>query len=138
MTSGYYGTSVNTHPHGGTPDNLLLEIIEEFGECFDPCPNGFKIDGLTIDWPLDQTIYVNPPYTRGDINLWVAKVHKEWLRGCQIVLLIPSYTDTKYFHDYIYNRAELRFMRGRLKFKGYGNRSASFPSMLCIFRRFSA
>ena len=133
MTSGYYGTSVNTHPHGGTPDDLLLEIIEEFGECFDPCPNGFKIDGLTIDWPLDQTAYVNPPYTRGEIGAWVAKCHEQWLRGVQIVLLIPAYVDTKYFHKYIYHRASLRFPEGRLKFKGYGNRSASFPSMLCIF-----
>ena len=65
MTTAYYGTSVNTHPHGGTPDWLLAEVEEKWGELFDPCPNGFKIDGLSIDWPLNKTAYVNPPYTRG-------------------------------------------------------------------------
>ncbi len=132
--SAYYGTSRNTHPHGGTPDDFMVKIIDEFGPCFDPCPNGFKVDGLSIDWPLNQTAFVNPPYTRGEIAKWVAKCHEQWLRGVEIVLLIPPYCDTKYFHKYIYNQASLRFIEGRLKFKGYPRTSsASFPSMLCIF-----
>ena len=132
MTSGYYGTSVDTHPHGGTPDDLLEEIKLEFGDLFDPCPNGFKVDGLSIDWPLEQTAYVNPPYTRGEIARWVKKCFEQYLRGVRVVMLIPSYTDTRYFHDYIYNTAEIRFLKGRLRFKGY-TKPASFPSMLCIF-----
>jgi len=138
LSIGYYGSSVNSHPHGGTPDDLMESIVEEFGEVYDPCPNDFEVNGLALEWPLDKTVYVNPPYTRGEIKKWVAKVHQEWLRGCQIVLLIPSYTDTAYFHDYIYKRAELRFIRGRLKFKHYDGKPAAFPSMLCVFRRFQA
>lgn len=132
MTKGYYGTSKDSHPHGGTPESLMDELTNEFGEMFDPCPNDFIVDGLTIDWPLDKVAYVNPPYTRGQIGLWVKKCYEQQQRGVDVVLLIPSYTDTAYFHDYIYNNAELRFIRGRLKFKGYNNK-ASFPSMLCIF-----
>lgn len=50
-------------------------------------------------------------------------------------MLIPARTDTKYFHDYIYNnpRVEIRFIKGRLKF-GDSNNSAPFPSMVVIFR----
>jgi len=48
-------------------------------------------------------------------------------------MLIPSRTDTKYFHNYIYGRAEIRFVKGRLKF-GNGKNSAPFPSMLVIWR----
>lgn len=48
-------------------------------------------------------------------------------------MLIPSRTDTKAFHEYIYNKAEIRFVKGRLKFGGAKN-SAPFPSMVCIFR----
>ena len=48
-------------------------------------------------------------------------------------MLIPSRTDTKYFHNYIYQRAEIRFIKGRLKF-GEATSSAPFPSMLVIFR----
>lgn len=134
MTKAYYGSSCNSHDHGGTPEWLLNQIKEEFNIIFDPCPNNPTFDGLSLDWSkLNQTIYVNPPYSRGNISKWVKKCYDEYLKGCEIVLLIPSYTDTKYFHKYIYPYAELRFLEGRLKFKGYGNK-ASFPSMLCIFR----
>jgi len=133
MTTAYYGTSVNTHPHGGTPDWLLAEVEEKWGELFDPCPNGFKIDGLSIDWPLNKTAYVNPPYTRGEISKWVEKCHQQYVRGVNVVLLIPAYVDTRYFHSFIYNQAELRFFKGRLRFKGYGGKPASFPCMLCTF-----
>ena len=48
-------------------------------------------------------------------------------------MLIPARTDTRYFHEFILNRSEIRFIRGRLKF-GDGKNSAPFPSMLVIYR----
>lgn len=48
-------------------------------------------------------------------------------------MLLPARTDTRWFHDYIYNRSEIRFIKGRLKFGGSRN-SAPFPSMVVIFR----
>ena len=48
-------------------------------------------------------------------------------------MLIPARTDTKYFHNYILNRTEVRFIKGRLKF-GESKNSAPFPSMLVVFR----
>lgn len=53
--------------------------------------------------------------------------------GTTVVMLIPARTDTRAFHDYIYNKAEIRFIRGRLKFGGSKN-AAPFPSMIVIFR----
>lgn len=50
-----------------------------------------------------------------------------------VVMLIPARTDTRYFHDYIYGKAEIRFVKGRLKF-GDGKSPAPFPSMVVIFR----
>lgn len=47
-------------------------------------------------------------------------------------MLIPARTDTKYFHDHIYHKAEIRFIKGRLKF-GDSKNSAPFPSMLVIY-----
>jgi len=130
--SNYYGASINTHPHGGTPKELLNEIKNKYGELFDPCPNNFTIDGLSIEWPMNKTVFVNPPYTRGEIKKWAEKCYIEHLKGVKIVLLIPSYTDTLYFHDFIYPYAKLQFIKGRLKFLGYDNK-ASFPSMICLF-----
>ena len=51
----------------------------------------------------------------------------------KIVMLIPARTDTRYFHDYIYHKAEIRFIKGRLKF-GDGKAPAPFPSMLVIYK----
>lgn len=48
-------------------------------------------------------------------------------------MLIPARTDTSYFQDYIYNRSEIRFISGRVKF-GDGKSGAPFPSMIVIFR----
>lgn len=47
-------------------------------------------------------------------------------------MLLPARTDTKWFHDYILGKAEIRFLKGRLKFGG-ANNSAPFPSMIVIF-----
>ena len=47
-------------------------------------------------------------------------------------MLIPARTDTKAFHEYIYGKAQIRFIKGRLKFGGSKN-PAPFPSMVVIF-----
>ena len=135
MSSGYYGSNGQLNPHGGTPDKLLNQIISEFGPVFDPCPNNPTFDGLAIQWPREMVVYCNPPYTRGLISKFVKKCFDEWVAGSTVVLLIPNYSDTAYYHEYILPYAEIRPLRGRLKFKGYGGKAASFPSILCIFRQ---
>ena len=55
------------------------------------------------------------------------------LGGGIAVMLIPARTDTKAFHEYIYGKAEIRFIRGRLRFSGM-NSSAPFPSMVVVYR----
>lgn len=55
------------------------------------------------------------------------------MTGSLVVMLIPARTDTRWFHDYIYGRAEIRFIKGRLKFND-GKGGAPFPSMVVIFR----
>lgn len=69
---------------------------------------------------------MNPPYGRV-IGDWVKKLSEN--KG---VALLPARTDTKWFHDYIYGKAEIRFLKGRVKF-GDGKNSAPFPSMIVIF-----
>ncbi len=71
---------------------------------------------------------MNPPYGR-EIGKWVAK-----LANNTGVALLPARTDTKWFHDYIYGKAEIRFIKGRLKF-GDGKNSAPFPSMTVVFNQ---
>ena len=89
-------------------------------------------DGLTKNWSGER-VFCNPPYGR-EIPYWVKKCYEEnKLNNTFIVMLIPARTDTSYFHDYIYNKQEIRFIRGRLKFND-GKNPAPFPSMVVIFR----
>ena len=57
-------------------------------------------------------------------------------KGATVVMLIPARTDTAAFHECILPYAEIRFLRGRLRFedKGVQRDAAPFPSMLAIFR----
>jgi site-specific DNA-methyltransferase (adenine-specific) len=50
-----------------------------------------------------------------------------------VVLLAHSRTDTRWFHEWVYGKADLRFVKGRLKF-GDGTQSAPFPSLVAIYR----
>ena len=77
-------------------------------------------------------VFCNPPYGR-EIGKWVEKAFRTNAEhGNLIVMLLPARTDTKWFHDFIYNRAEVRFVRGRLKF-GDSKSGAPFPSMVVIY-----
>lgn len=88
-----------------------------------------KDDGLIQNWSLlHGWKWMNPPYGR-EIGKWVKKASEER----SVVALLPARTDTRYFHDYIYNKpnVEIRFIKGRLKF-GDSKNSAPFPSMIVI------
>ena len=94
-------------------------------------------DGLSQSWNVGGTVFCNPPYGK-EIGKWVKKAYDEYLRGSKVVMLIPARTDTRYFHDYIYGKAELRFIKGRLKFTDEDGKSydaAPFPSMVVCYTR---
>ena len=72
---------------------------------------------------------VQPPYGKE-----IAKfVRKAALSSSLVVMLLPDRTDTKYFHEYIYNKQTIYFLKGRLKFSN-SKTSAPFPSMIVVFR----
>jgi phage N-6-adenine-methyltransferase len=85
-------------------------------------------------WAKPPKLWMNPPYGR-TIGKWVKKAYDESRKDCLVVALLPSRTDTSWFHDCIYHKpgVEVRFLKGRLKFGGSKN-AAPFPSMLVIFR----
>lgn len=94
-----------------------------------------ETDGLSQSWDRGGAVFCNPPYGR-EIGRWVQKAYEEAQAGTRIVLLIPARTDTSYFHEFIYGKAEIRFIRGRLRFTdedGNVSNPAPFPSMLAIY-----
>jgi phage N-6-adenine-methyltransferase len=87
-------------------------------------------DGLTQSWW--GNVWCNPPYGR-EIERWVLKACLSIDNANVIVMLLPTRTDTHWFHRHVYNIAELRFIEGRLHFSNSKN-SAPFPSMLAIYK----
>jgi phage N-6-adenine-methyltransferase len=84
-------------------------------------------DGLTAEWD-GQSIWCNPPYGRG-IGNWVKRADDE-SKTKKVVMLLPSRTDTAWFHDYVLKH-DVEFLRGRLKF-GNAVNSAPFASILVV------
>ena len=125
-----------------TPQEFYDKLNDEFNFTLDPCAtednakcdNFFTVDddGLKQDWS-GNIVFCNPPYGRA-IKEWVKKSYEESLKNnTTVVMLIPSRTDTIYFHEFIYGKAEIRFIKGRLKF-GDAKNSAPFPSIVVIYR----
>ena len=125
-----------------TPQDFFDELDKEFNFTLDPCATSenakctkyFTVedDGLKQDWSND-VVFMNPPYGR-EIKYWVQKAYEESLKGATVVCLIPSRTDTKYWHDYIFGKADdIRFIKGRLKFGGSKN-PAPFPSAVIVYK----
>ena len=133
-----------------TPQEFFDKLNAEFHFVLDPaatvksakCKQYFtpETDGLSQSWDYGGAVFCNPPYGR-HIGDWVRKGYEESQKGIVVVMLIPSRTDTSYFHDYIYGKAEIRFIRGRLKFtdeNGNAYDPAPFPSMGVIWRNDNA
>jgi DNA N-6-adenine-methyltransferase (Dam) len=113
-----------------TPQAVYQVLDAEFHFDHDPCPPHWRVDGLTSEW--GQSNFVNPPYGN-QLPQWLAKGYTEWQRGKTVVFLVPSRTDTQWWHDYCMQASEIRFIRGRLKFDDQPS-SAPFPSAIVIFR----
>lgn len=120
-----------------TPQSLFDELNAEFGFQTDVCAISENTkcarfytpeqDGLNQEWI--GTVWCNPPYGK-QIAKWVKKAAES---NATVVMLIPARTDAGWFHEYILGKAEVRFLRGRLKFGG-AKYNAPFPSMVVVFR----
>jgi phage N-6-adenine-methyltransferase len=74
-------------------------------------------------------------YIPGIID-FMKKAYDERKNAEVIVCLVPSRTDTQWFHRYAYRKANLDFFEGRLKFGGCA-KAAPFPSLLVTYGRLS-
>ena len=123
-----------------TPQEFFNALDEEFHFTLDACAvpenkkceNFYSPDQNGLKQPWTGTVWCNPPYGR-QIGMWAKKGFESSQCGATVVMLLPARTDTAWFHNYIYEKAEIRFIRGRLKF-GVSKWNAPFPSMICVFK----
>ena len=133
----------------GTPNELFNELDSEFDFTLDPCADDnrslkegmmnitHRSNGLMSDW--FGNVFVNPPYSGKNIELWVRKADIESINCNIIVMLIPTTkTGTKWFKELILDKGvEIRFLTGRINFiplAGQNNNSNPLYSMLLIWR----
>jgi site-specific DNA-methyltransferase (adenine-specific) len=113
-----------------TPENAKCETYYTRGD-----------DGLARPW--NGSVWCNPPYGRV-VGQWLkkARVEIELNNASSVVFLLPARTDTKWFHEHIWDSVshhprtgvELQLLVGRLRFHG-AKSSAPFPSMIAVLKR---
>ena len=126
-----------------TPQYIIDDVCEVYGLGWfelDACASkeNAKADtfytkeenGLSKDWSQYDSVWCNPPYGK-EIGKWIKKAYEESMKGAWVCMLIPSRTDTKWWHDYVM-KGDITFIKGRIKFGGSKN-SAPFPSALVVF-----
>ena len=123
-----------------TPDWLFEALNNHFNFQADVCANDtnylcdkyFTMEKSCFDNDWDYMNFMNPPYGR-QIGKFIERAYLQWTRhGRMTVALLPSRTDTKWFHNYIYNKSDYYFVRGRLRFNDQPNH-APFPSMIVLW-----
>lgn len=113
------------------------------GDYFGPDQSDRRVDALAIEWiSYGKTFWLNPPYSK--CRQFITKAAEQARKGCTVVALVPSRTDTRWWHEHIWDAwkhqpragVEVRFIKGRLKFGGAGKaiNSAPFPSVVIVFR----
>ena len=121
----------STNQDRRTPLGLFRELNDEFHFGLDPCtstskPNNLATphrflwpeqDGLSEPWHPYGSAFVNPPFR--DAKKWIAKAKAEAELGCTVVVLLPSKTETAWWHDYALKADEIRFVRGRITFEDH-------------------
>jgi hypothetical protein len=109
-----------------TPDRVFEIIYEKWDlrkeQFYDPCPAGtpYKapcfFNGLYGDWT--RWNYVNCPYEVKTLRKFYKKAKEQMMIMNQSIMLLPSKTDQDWFHDIIKCQYEIKWIEGRLKFKG--------------------
>ena len=145
MNREVYSRTENTKDEWETPKYFFDLLDRIFRFTLDPCasPSNAKCkkfytkddNGLSQDW-IGESVFVNPPFS--DIKSWVQKCYQEGTKENTIVVMIlPSRTDTKYWHDYIMKANEIWFCKGRVNFLLNGvlpkNSSSTFPLVVGVF-----
>lgn len=128
-------------PDWETPAELFARIDAEFGFTLDAAASHDNAkcaryltkehDALTSGWG-SHVVWLNPPYDTS-LALWVAKARSAAANGATVCCLLPARTDTRWWHEHVEKIAEVRFIKGRIRFIG-APFNAPFPSCFVIYR----
>jgi len=88
-------------------------------------------DAFEMEWPVHETTFVNPPYSRRDNEPWSKLISKWAKRGSEVIALVPSSPCAQWWSRY--RKADsIGFWLGRLTFRG-NNDAADFESAVIYY-----
>ena len=130
----------------GTPEELYYDLCNKFKifPTLDVCATKQNAkcknfitkeeDSLLFEWT--ETFFMNPPYSK--VGQFMKKAYYQHLKHkVEGMILIFAKTDTQFWHSYIEEKAEVHFIKGRIKFLKDGvktKNSAPYPSCIVIYR----
>ncbi len=141
--------AVRASDHWCTP-RWLIERIEQFNGGtigLDPCSNleskvGALVewngpprgkDGLAEPWTGYDLVFVNCPCSRGQLDVWTAKMCTEAYRGAEIIGLVPVATATRWWQVMAPKCRAVLFLGKRVRFVGPASGSPRFDSAFVYF-----
>ena len=145
-------TPMNERDQARTPPSLFKKLNDIYDFALDVAASD---ENHLCDWYFTQEcsalsdeaswhhckdregVYCNPPYSRGNIDRFIKKGYEESLKGAVVVMLLPSDTSTRYFHNYCMKASEIIFLYPRVKFNRPNGisfkTSPKFGSMVIVF-----
>ena len=138
---------VHRNPNWETPQELFDEACRKYKvrPSLDVCATRrnkkcalfFSKDSLSKQW--NRSFYMNPPYGKGIIDKWIKYAYEQHVKhNVTAMALIFAKTETKWWHKYIQDVAEVYFIKGRVHFQLNGKdvqNSAPYGSAWVIWRK---
>lgn len=122
------GCFLHTTDHWSTPKQLYDYYMSK--GYIDPCPLYSKVDCLKLNY-FNCNLFINPPYSdMENFSKWIFR--QVVSNNCNVDLLVPARTDTRWFHLLMELHPDITFIKGRLKF-GDSKYGAPFPSIILHF-----
>ena len=128
-----------------TPPHIFQEACDYFAvsPLLDVCATEknslckYHYSENSLDKPYNLDFFCNPPYS--EVKHWIRKCYLEHVKhNVSGLMLIFAKTDVIAWHEYIFGKAEILFLKGRLHFFQEGKESkhpAPYPSAIICFRK---
>ena len=139
---------INKNDEYGTPLSLFLEACKKFhctpkvdyfaSEVNHVCDEYYTKSKSAFETGWWVNGFINAPYSM--IGKVMQKAYEEHMaNNIELMILAYAKTDTQWWHKYVENKAEVHFVKGRIKFldaKGKPTKlPAPYPSVWIIYRR---
>lgn len=110
-----------------TPKQIYQNIIQLGYIDYNPENSYISPFNKNVNLYVNKKIFINPPFSILNKIEWIHTIKGLLQNKNDILLLLPSRTETKQFHQLLELGLHVQFIKGRLKYND--SKSAPFPSL---------